>query len=318
MSNNVTPVPDYGIREHKQGFLLQSRGPCDLEKSLHSGQAFRWRRSEGHHEGVVRGKFLMLEQKSPSEVLLLKPGTIDDAKLAHDYLALDVDQKGIERSLSLDGGHMSEAVKLSTGLRTLRQEPWETLIAFIISANNGVTNITRVIDNLALLYGDAVEGPRGPYHVFPRPGQLIDAGHDGIWACKAGFRTRGICEAAAGVASGSIDLEEIASSSYPKAKEKLIKLHGIGEKVADCIMLFSMDKPEAFPVDVWIERIVRLLYFEGKKVNHSAIRKWASLRYGNLAGYANQFLFNYGRKFAASELRSMDKASKQENAPIET
>jgi N-glycosylase/DNA lyase len=318
MSNKMTQVPDMGIIEDRQGFLLTSRGPCDLGKSLHSGQAFRWKRTGGRHEGVVRGRLLMLEQHGAFEVLLLRPCTIDDARLAYDYLALDLDQEGIEGSLSLDGGHMYEAVNLSTGLRTLRQEPWETLIAFIISANNGVTNITRVIDNLCLLYGDAVEGPNGPYHVFPRPEQLMVAGHEGIWACKAGFRTRGICEAAAGVAEGRIDLEGIAGSDYAQAKAKLMKLHGIGEKVADCILLFSMDKPEAFPVDVWIERIVRLLYFDGMKISGSAIRKWASIRYGNLAGYANQFLFNYGRKFAASELRSMDKASKQEDACIET
>jgi N-glycosylase/DNA lyase len=207
---------------------------------------------------------------------------------------------------------MREAVRLSSGLRTLRQEPWETLISFIISANNGVTNISRVVESLSDLYGDEIDGGLTKRRAFPKPAQLAGAGHDGIWACKAGFRTRGICEAAARSLAGELDLDGIASLRYSDAKGSLLKLHGIGEKVADCILLFSMDKSEAFPVDVWIERIVRLLYFDGMRANHRKIRQWAHERYGPLAGYANQFLFNYGRKFAASELRSMDKASSRD------
>lgn len=300
------------IRPAEGGYLMEGKGPCDLDKTLHSGQAFRWRRAACRHEGVVRGRFLALEQRRPSQVLLHGPCTREDAELAFDYLALDLDQSLIESRLASEGGHMQEAVRLSTGLRTLRQEPWEALIAFIISANNGVPNIARIMENLSERFGDRSEGPSGAYRSFPRPDQLLGAGHDGIWACKAGFRTRGICEAATEVLSGSIDLDRIAGSDYITAKSMLIKLHGVGEKVADCIMLFSMGKYEAFPVDVWIERIVRLLYFDGRKASHKEIRGWAARKYGALAGFANQFLFNYGRKFAADELRGMDRSSKPE------
>lgn len=290
--------------------VLKPEGPYDLEKTLHSGQAFRWRKLEdGTHEGIVRGRYFRLAQRKDGGIAVMNPVTEEELGMIGHYLALDADQEYIERTLSDDGGHMREAVRLSSGLRTLRQEPWETLISFIISANNGVTNISRVVESLSDMYGEEIGGGLTKRRAFPGPKQLAGAGHDGIWACKAGFRTRGICEAAAKSLAGELDIDGIAALGYHDAKGRLLKLHGIGEKVADCILLFSMDKPEAFPVDVWIERIVRLLYFDGMRVNHRKIRQWAHERYGPLAGYANQFLFNYGRKFAASELRSMDKAS---------
>ena len=292
---------------------LKPEGPYDLEMTLHSGQAFRWRRLEdGTHEGIVRGKYFRLSKLEGGAIAVMGPATEAELKMLGHYLAIDADQEGIERALSATGGHMQEAVRLSSGLRTLRQEPWETLISFIISANNGVDNISRVVESLSDMYGEEIAGGLTRRRAFPGPERLSAAGHDGVWACKAGFRTKGICEAAQKASSGGLDLEEIASFGYCDAKSSLLKLHGIGEKVADCILLFSMDKHEAFPVDVWIERIVRLLYFDGMRVNHRKIRQWASERYGGLAGYANQFLFNYGRKFAASELRSMDKASSRD------
>lgn len=295
------------------GALLTPEGPYDLEMTLQSGQAFRWRKlPDGTFEGIVRGRYFRLSQARSGEIAVVNPVAGEDLAMIDHYLAIDADQDGIERALSATGGHMREAVKLSTGLRTLRQEPWETLISFIISANNGVENISRVVESLSDQYGDDIAGGLTRRRAFPKPEQLLSAGHDGIWACKAGFRTRGICEAAGKAMTGELNLEQIASSGYAEAKKELIGLHGIGEKVADCILLFSMDKPEAFPVDVWIERIVRLLYFDGMKVNHRKIRQWAQQRYGALSGYANQFLFNYGRKFAASELRSMDKASSRD------
>ncbi len=296
-----------------RGVLLKTNGPYDLDGTLHSGQAFRWRKlDDGTHEGIVYGRYFRLSQPRIGGIMVMDPANDDDLSIIAHYLAVDADQESIEKTLSMTGGHMQEAVRLSSGLRTLRQEPWETLISFIISANNGVENISRVVENLSDLYGDEICAKTTRRRAFPRPEQLVGAGHDGVWACKAGFRTRGICEAALKALAGELDFDAIASSSYPEAKSMLMKLHGIGEKVADCILLFSMDKPEAFPVDVWIERIIRLLYFDGERVNHRKIRQWAYERYGALAGYANQFLFNYGRKFAASELRSMDKASSRD------
>ncbi|HOA15888.1 MAG TPA: DNA glycosylase [Bacillota bacterium] len=310
MSNSAVRGIHRGELDGKEGYFLQSLGRCDLAMTLESGQAFRWRRRDGAFEGVISGRQVRLRQAGETAVFV--EGSDDsEARFVSHYLALDMDQPSIERELSAIDGIMQKAVASSSGLRTLRQEPWETLIAFIISANNGVPNITRVIESLSSRYGDLIEGPFGTYSAFPRPEQLAGAGHDGIWSCKAGFRTRGICEAARGVLDGTIDLDAIAACSYPEAKKMLLPLHGVGEKVADCILLFSMGKLEAFPVDVWIERIVRLLYFEGARISHRYIRSWAAETYGRNAGPANQFLFNYGRKFAARQLRRDEKAARE-------
>lgn len=300
---NKRPVVQKSMIDGSLGYLLRSEGPLNLDMSLNSGQAFRWRKVDDVYEGIIYGKQVRLTQPSKEEVFVFGPASRELAEFVASYLALDIDQSDIEERLAACGSHLQKAVELSSGLRTLRQEPWETSIAFIISANNGVANITRVIENLSSSFGDRLEGPFGAYNAFPKPEQLVSAGHDGIWSCKAGFRTRGICEAAAGVLDGSVDLELIESRSYEVAKKQLIALRGIGEKVADCILLFSMGKYEAFPVDVWIERIVRLLYFNGSKLSHKEIRRWAAEEFGDIAGFANQFLFNYGRKFAATSLK---------------
>lgn len=310
MSSNADKGIYRGEFEGREGYFLPSLGRCDLPMTLESGQAFRWKSIDGAFDGVISGRQVRLRQAGESSVFIEGSDELEARFVSH-YLALDMDQPRIERELSALGGHMQKAVASSTGLRTLRQEPWETLIAFIISANNGVPNITRVIDSLSSKYGDRVEGPFGEFSRFPRPDQLADAGHDGVWSCKAGFRTRGICEAARGVLDGTIDLDAIAANPYPEAKKMLLPLHGVGEKVADCILLFSMGKLEAFPVDVWIERIVRLLYFEGARHNHRYIRSWAAETFGQNAGLANQFLFNYGRKFAARQLRQDEKAARE-------
>ncbi|HNV34224.1 MAG TPA: DNA glycosylase [Bacillota bacterium] len=302
MHYKIGPQADRYITGVEGGYLLRPQGACDLESTLCGGQAFRWKKIDGAYQGVVFGRQLRLRQRQDG-LFLEGAEDVRDAVLMARYLAADVDQDAIESRLASYDDVMGRAVAASSGLRTLRQEPWETLIAFIISANNGVANISRVMDNLSEMYGDKAEGPLGSYSMFPGPDQLVDAGHEGIWACKAGFRTRGICEAARGVLEGSIDLDCISSMDYPAAKEELLKLHGIGEKVADCILLFSMGKYEAFPVDVWIERIVRRLYFDDGKVSHKRIRQWADEAFGGLAGFANQFLFNYGRKFIAGQLR---------------
>ncbi|HNZ09419.1 MAG TPA: DNA glycosylase [Bacillota bacterium] len=302
MSDQEGPRVERFNTDAKEGYILRPEGPCDLESTLCGGQAFRWKKMDGCYQGVVLGKQLRLSQEGDS-VFLEGAESEHDAIFIAKYLALDLDQGAIERELESTDDVMRRAVAASSGLRTLRQEPWETLIAFIISANNGVPNISRVMENLAEMYGDRAEGPFGSFSKFPSPDQLVDAGHEGVWACKAGFRTKGICEAARGVLEGYVDLESIASMDYPEAKQELLMLHGIGEKVADCILLFSMGKYEAFPVDVWIERIVRHLYFDDGKVSHKQIRRWAEAAFGNLAGFANQFLFNYGRKFIAKQLR---------------
>ena len=140
-------------------------------------------------------------------------------------------------------------------------------------------------------------------HAFPGPDEMSCATVEDLVACKTGFRARSVWEAVCRVSSGEIDLDTIASLDYPLAKKELMRLRGVGEKVADCVLLFSMGKYEAFPVDVWIESAVRHLYFDGQEICHREIREWAASKFGQIAGHAQEYLFAYAREEIPEKLR---------------
>lgn len=279
----------------------------DLHLSCHCGQAFRWRRSgcQGEvEEGVVRGKLLRLEQSS--DVLLIHPPVDDDVvEIVINYFRLDLPHAPIEQAIAATDGIMQKAVERSCGLRVVVQEPWECLISYIISARNSVRQISRTVERIAQRWGAPICDRSGGSvrHAFPGPEEMLCATVEDLKACKTGFRARSIWEAVHRVASGEIDLDMIASLDYPLAKKELIRFRGVGEKVADCVLLFSMGKYEAFPVDVWIERAVRHLYFGGEEISHREIRKWAARKFGGIAGHAQEYLFAYARDEIPEKLR---------------
>ncbi|MEA4883078.1 MAG: DNA glycosylase [Clostridia bacterium] len=293
----------------------------DLHTTCHCGQAFRWRRTSGAgadgvdgvdmEEGVVRGKLLRLEQRGGA--LVVHP-PVDSAtmEVVMDYFRLRTPHAHIEQEIASIDPIMAAAVEHSRGLRLVAQEPWECLVSYILSARNGIPQISRAIENIARGWGRPLGDcqDEATRFSFPGPRDLACAEECQIVACKAGFRSRAVCEAAHRAATGETDLDAITAMEYPAAKEELIRLRGVGEKVADCVLLFSMGKFEAFPVDVWIERAVRCLYFGGAEIPHREIRRWASDKFGNLAGYAQEYLFAYARETIPDELRGASHSKK--------
>ncbi|MDD2201837.1 MAG: DNA glycosylase [Firmicutes bacterium] len=307
----------------------------DLHSSCHCGQAFRWRRSgpKGQiEEGVVRGKLLRLEQCS--DMLLLHPPVDEEAvKIVIDYFRLRFPHGPMEEAIAGTDEIMRAAVERNRGLRIVAQEPWECLISYIISARNSIRQISRTVERIAQIWGAPICDVRTPSdcachdeladqtmcqqwdngncdvgerltpHAFPGPDEMGSATVEDLVECKTGFRARSVWEAVCRVSSGEIDLDTIASLDYPLAKEELMRLRGVGEKVADCVLLFSMGKHEAFPVDVWIERAVRHLYFDGVEISHREIRKWAAGKFGQIAGHAQEYLFAYAREEIPEKLR---------------
>ncbi|OPZ61244.1 MAG: DNA-3-methyladenine glycosylase [Firmicutes bacterium ADurb.Bin506] len=256
-------------------------------------------------EGIVAGRLLRLEQRG-AELILHPPAEHEDVKLVVDYFRLAQSHSAIEAALEALDDVMAKAVPVSRGLRLVAQEPWECLISYILSANNSVQQISRVIESICDAWGPPVEGEGANFtarKAFPEPAVLAATEECDIRSCKAGFRARGVCEAAREVASGNLVLEELRRASVDEARARLIELHGVGNKIADCVLVFSLDKFEAFPVDVWIERAVRHLYFDGEPMSHAHIREFAAEHFGSLAGYAQEYLFNYARMHIPEVLR---------------
>ncbi len=268
--------------------------PLDLVVTLESGQAFRWHRHEDWSYGVVQGNLMGLRQDgSRLEARSSLPAERVEA-LIWDYLRLDDDLEAICSAIGVDP-HLAGSIDRYPGLRILRQEPWECLVSFICSANSNIPRIAWTMNALAREYGEPLELDGHVHHAFPAPETLVEAGESSLRALKMGFRAKYVAEAAEKVAAGDIELAPLRSQSYDVAKAVLMSLNGIGEKVADCILLFSLDKMSAFPIDRWIRRAMEEWYLDGAKLNYKNGRAWSVERWGEYAGYANQYLFQLKR-----------------------
>ncbi|NLJ60490.1 MAG: 8-oxoguanine DNA glycosylase [Firmicutes bacterium] len=287
--------------------------PFNLKDTLMCGQAFRWT-STGcdncAYTGVVKGKVLRVRQEH--ECLILEgPVDEDTRNMVMDYFALDVDLGEIENRLREIDPAVGVAIDFSPGIRLLRQDPWEAMVTFIISARNSIPLIRRSVELLAEKHGDPIpQGHRGDacdlHFSFPDPGVLADADIEELLECRTGFKAPYIKEAAMRIASGDFDLYGVGDLEYPEAKKRLMEFKGIGNKVADCILLFAFGFYQAFPIDVWVTRIMRYLYFDSKKVPLRVISEFAHEKFGDLAGYAQQYLFYYARNMLGAEIRGLE------------
>lgn len=266
------------------------RPPYNLVRTLSCGQAFGWRADGSTADGIFSGRRVHLEQVGDHIVV---EGIADGAALRRllHYLNVDEHLAGIEDQLRTDRV-LRRALSHTTGIALLRQDPWECLISFIVSAFNNIPKIELSVGRLMERFGEpgVDRGSR-----FPRPEVLKSASERGLRACALGYRAPYVAAVARLVASGEFDLERPRLLPYPEARRLLLTLPGVGEKVADCVLLFAYEKREAFPVDVWVKRAVERWYFHGRTVNEARIREFAHGRFGPLAGYAQQHLFSHFR-----------------------
>ena len=279
---------------------IKLSGPLDLGASLESGQAFRWRRVEAEggecFEGVVFDNLVRIRQLGTTLELDSFPDSPAELRpLIEDYLCLGHDLEAIYEELGTDA-RVTKAIAAYPGLRLQRQEPWECLASFICSANNNIVRISQNVESIANAFGDPIPGSQR--RTFPSPAVVADAGEAALRELGLGFRAKYLTPAARQVAEGTIDLFALREMEYAEAALEITGLAGVGDKVGNCVMLFSLDKPEAFPVDVWIDRALREWYFEdgvGKSLPRTRMREWAQARFGEYAGYANQYLFHSRR-----------------------
>jgi N-glycosylase/DNA lyase len=210
------------------------------------------------------------------------------------YFDLGRDYGSLKQRLAEDP-ILRKALEYGWGIRILNQDPWETLISFIISSNNRIPRIKRIIENLAQRFGKAIPFEDEAFYTFPQPEVLADASMEDLRACGCGYRAPYIKKTAQMVAAGIICLDEIKTLPYQQARQCLMRCMGVGPKVADCVLLFSMQKGEAFPVDVWVKRVMEALYF-GVEVPVKKVQDFAAEKFGPLAGLAQQYLFYYARE----------------------
>ncbi len=274
--------------------------PLDLENTLFSGQAFRWRRAGGWYRGVVFGNVIRIRQAGEGLEVAARP---DDAAalwpLLSDYLGLGADLDRIYASISVDD-RIKAAIDRYRGMRVLRQDPWECLMSFICTSASNIPRISQNIESICQAFGSPILGGGEPTHAFPTPEQLAGATEAEVRALGLGYRAAYLVSTARTVAEGAVDPMALREASYEEALEALTSLEGVGDKVANCVLLLSLDKPEAFPVDTHVDQRLREWYLDGFRPNRLKMRVWAQEYFGPHAGYANHYLFHDRRLQARS------------------
>jgi N-glycosylase/DNA lyase len=266
----------------------------DLDATLTSGQAFCWNRAgDGRWRGWIDGAPCLVWREGDS---LRATGAGLTPEAVTRYFGLDLPLRDIFASFPPDV-HLDRAREFAPGLRVLRQDPWETLCNFICSALKQIVQIAQINAELRRALGEPADSLRPPeLHAFPTASRLALASEEQLRACKLGFRARHLFVAARQVAQGDVALEKIGTLPTPDARAELMRLRGVGEKVANCVLLFAYGRLEAFPIDVWVERVLRQLYFKGsKRVKLARMVDFSRDHFGPHGGYAQQFLFHWIR-----------------------
>ncbi len=279
------------IYQENNNIIIENSKDFCLKQTFDCGQCFRWEQTDDSvFEGVAFGRVLSLKTEE-DRIVLLNTNMEDYENIWAKYFDLSRDYSKIKQSLSSDT-ILKKAISSGEGIRILRQDPWETLVSFIISASNNIPRIKKIIGLLCEHFGK----PLGSRHFsFPDAKGLWGITEEDLSPIRAGFRAKYIVDAVNKVASGEIDLHKCEFLDTDSLKKELMKINGVGEKVADCILLFAFGRTEVFPVDVWIKNTMQKLYPE-KCSNLKQIRTAGRELFGEHCGIAQQYLFYHARE----------------------
>jgi len=263
----------------------------DLAATLDSGQVFRWQEHNGGWNGVIGEHRVRLTQRR-NGIRAKTTGPVQNWDWLRDFLQTEVDLTTVLKTFP-DDAPMRAAVTACHGLRVLRQDPWECLASFILSSTKQIVQIRQIISLLCERFGEPIG--RTLHFSFPTPQRIAATTEADLRACKMGFRAPHLLAAARQIADGKFDLNRLRHLLLTEARAELMKLRGVGGKIADCVLLFAYGFDEAFPVDVWVERALRQLYFPRRRVKAKRLHHFAATHFGPHAGYAQQYLFHYMR-----------------------
>lgn len=264
----------------------------DLDSTVTCGQIFRFiKKEDSSYDIVLKDRVINVYKKE--EFLYVSSNVEDNLKsVVEDYFDLNNDYDAMNKVLVKSDNKLEDAINFSKGLMMIRQDPFETIIEYIISANNGVNQITNSLNLISEKYGKKVEFNNNIYYLFPQYKDLKDISKEDLRLCKVGFRDKYLKLIIDKINNGGLKLEEFYNLNTKEALAKLMENNGIGPKVASCILLFAYQKYDVFPIDTWVKKIMKLSYsIEGEK----NIRAFASKTYGKYSAIAIQYLFNYSR-----------------------
>ena len=266
--------------------------PLDLALSLDSGQAFRWREKNGWWWGTLGQVAIKMRVVRDDLEIFSSPVAEEQLRyMIRDYFSLDDDYSEILESFQEDQ-YLDSVAKQFSGLCILKQEFWECLVAFLCSAECSVVRIRRMTEDLSRVFGNRVSIEGHTLWTFPEAYILAQASETELRDLGLGFRAPNILQAAQHVASGVVNKAVLQQMSYTEALSELMKFRGVGPKIASCVLLFSIDKKEAFPVDRWVRRSLERVYGLPDQLSQPEIEDWAQNRFGPNAGYAQQLLFH--------------------------
>ncbi|WP_195986844.1 DNA-3-methyladenine glycosylase 2 family protein [Clostridium sp. D53t1_180928_C8] len=296
------------IIEKENSIVLENVKDFNIKQILECGQCFRWEKISDINYIIVAYRRVIEVIQEGSTVTILNTDMNDFNEIWKNYFDLDVNYEEVKEELSKDE-LLKKSVEFGYGIRILNQDPFEMLISFIISARNSIPSIMKTIKKISERWGDRIEYKDNIYYAFPTPEQLKEASLEEVKETGASFRSKYIIDTIEKVNAAldakndgelteeleQFDLEYIKSLPVDECHKALQNFMGVGAKVADCIMLFSMSKHSAFPVDVWIKRAM-IHFYLAPDVSLNKIRVFGREKFGELAGLAQQYLFYYARE----------------------
>ena len=280
----------------EQEYILENCKSFEPEHIFECGQCFRWnKQKDGSYTGIFKQN--VVNVKKADNKRICKENIKDECI---KYFDLNTNYDNIKSKLSNVDNYLKTSIEYGEGIRILNQDLWETLISFIISANNNIPRIKGIIERISKSYGEKIVWDKAEYYTFPTPQELSKASVEDLRNIGLGFRDVRVYETTKIINENPNKLKELEDEKdVNKLREELLKFPGVGPKVADCVMLFStLKKLEVFPIDVWVRRVMNELYIKNDdetKINKKEIEELAKTKYGNLAGIAQQYLFYWRR-----------------------
>lgn len=285
----------------EQRYILRNQNSFELKDIFECGQCFRWNRQEDEsYTGVIKNAIINVKKENENIIFTAKCDG-DIKEIIEYYFDLKTNYEDIKQKLSNIDKYLKTSVEYGKGIRILNQDLWETIISFIISANNNIPRIKGIIERLSEKYGNEIEWDGKKYYTFPSIEQLKDVTVEDYRKIGLGFRDVRLYETTKMILNKEVDLEELKKNpNTQEVRNELLKLSGVGPKVADCILLFSdLKRFDVFPIDVWVRRVMNDLYIKKDnetKVNKTEIEKLAEEKFGDLKGLAQQYLFYWRRE----------------------